>query len=92
MLTLLKPSFPHRHNADGSHDSICRTCYATVATVQNQLELARHESAHVCDPLSLYRATKGWSPQPRIPIAIPRAQQTLQLSKHDRLTLLPSRA
>ncbi len=58
MLTLLKPNFPHRHNSDGSHDSICTACLATVATVQNELELARHESAHVCEPINLYRVSQ----------------------------------
>ena len=56
MLTLLKPSFPHRHNSDGSHDSICTVCYVTVATSQNELELASHESVHVCQPVNLYRS------------------------------------
>jgi hypothetical protein len=60
MLTLLKPSFPHRQNADGSHDSICKVCFATVATVQNEWELASHESAHVCLPLDLYRLSQSW--------------------------------
>jgi len=41
--------FPHRHNRDGSHDSICRSCYATVASVQNEADLAQHEQDHVCD-------------------------------------------
>jgi len=32
--------FPHRHNRDGSHDSICISCYATVASVRNEADLA----------------------------------------------------
>jgi len=59
MLSLLKPSFPHRRNADGSHDSICTMCLATVATVKSEGELARHESAHVCEPFNLYRVSHG---------------------------------
>jgi hypothetical protein len=58
MLTLLRPSFPHRHNANGSHDSICTLCLATVATVRNELELAGFESAHVCEPANLYRLSQ----------------------------------
>jgi len=59
MLTLLKPLFPHRHNHDGSHDSICPICFVTVATVQNEWELASHESAHVCEPENLRRRDAG---------------------------------
>jgi hypothetical protein len=58
MLNLLKPSFPHRHNADGTHDSICTACLATVATVQDERELDRLESAHVCEPVNLYRVSQ----------------------------------
>jgi hypothetical protein len=55
MLELPKPSFPHRHNANGTHDSICTVCLATVATVRNEWELAGLESVHVCEPINLYR-------------------------------------
>jgi hypothetical protein len=53
MLTLLKPGFPHRHNDNGTHDSICTGCFVTVATVLNEPELARFESAHICNPVRL---------------------------------------
>jgi hypothetical protein len=43
--------FPHRHNQDGSHDSICISCYATAASAQTESDLAQLESDHVCDPL-----------------------------------------
>jgi hypothetical protein len=59
MLTPLKQSFPHRFNANGSHDSICTMCLATVATVQNESELAGHESTHVCEPANLYRVNQS---------------------------------
>jgi len=58
MPTLLRPSFPHRYNSDGSYDSICTVCLATIATAQNEWELARYESAHVCEPLDLYRMSQ----------------------------------
>ena len=61
MLTLLKPGFPHRHNADGTHDSICTVCFTTVATAQNDWELAAHESTHFCDPLWSYRYSRDTS-------------------------------
>lgn len=49
MASQLTYRFPHRHNKDGSHDSICISCYATVASVQNEADLAQHEQDHVCD-------------------------------------------
>jgi len=48
-------SFAHRINANGTHDSICRGCFATVASVRDEAELAQHEGDHVCDPLLRYR-------------------------------------
>jgi hypothetical protein len=66
MLKLLKPRFPHRHNANGTHDSICVVCLATVATVQYECELARLESAHVCEPINLYRVSQSLSSWPRV--------------------------
>jgi hypothetical protein len=35
--------FVHRLNRDGSHDSICPACPATVATTQDEAELRTHE-------------------------------------------------
>src|SRR3569623_1773695 len=45
--------FPHRHNSDGSFDSICRHCVATIATAMDEAELARGEALHECDPALL---------------------------------------
>jgi hypothetical protein len=44
------PRFAHRPNKDGSFDSICLTCFATVASKRNEVELARQERVHVCNP------------------------------------------
>ena len=55
----LNHRFPHRHNSDGSHDSICITCYATVASAHNEGDLAQHEQDHVCDLVLL-----GYASQP----------------------------
>ena len=41
--------FPHRHNRDGSFDSICPMCYSTISNNENETELARDESNHVCN-------------------------------------------
>jgi hypothetical protein len=43
--------FSHRQNWNGTYDSICRKCYKTVATANNEVELEHLERRHVCFPL-----------------------------------------
>jgi hypothetical protein len=45
--------FPHRPNKDGSFDSICLTCFATITTRQTEYELLEPEGKHVCIPSTL---------------------------------------
>ena len=45
--------FPHRLNEEGSYDSICRACFATVVRGKAKGELAAYEEAHVCDPIHM---------------------------------------
>jgi hypothetical protein len=59
MAALLRPHFPHRQNDDGSFDSICSTCFATVASAEKECELAANESMHTCDPVRLYQASQS---------------------------------
>jgi len=40
--------FPHRRNPDGSFDSICPMCFATVSTKLSEAELAGEEINHNC--------------------------------------------
>ena len=40
--------YPHRHNKDGSFDSICLSCFATIATANTEAELAEYDKSHVC--------------------------------------------
>jgi hypothetical protein len=47
---LFSGNFAHRHNQHGSYDSICTTCLMTVASVENEWQLAEHEATHTCDP------------------------------------------
>jgi hypothetical protein len=42
--------FAHRSNKDGTIDSICPICFATVATARNEAALKMAEIKHVCDP------------------------------------------
>lgn len=41
--------YPHRRNRDGSLDSICPRCIATIATSTKEADLKRPESAHICE-------------------------------------------
>ena len=54
MLSKLAAFYPHRRNRDGSFDSICLNCFATLATARTEPELLVYEKMHVCaySPLS----------------------------------------
>jgi hypothetical protein len=39
-------AFAYRRNGDGSIDSICRICYLTAATADNEAELHEREKDH----------------------------------------------
>jgi hypothetical protein len=47
--------FLHRVKRDGTFDSICRDCFATVATVLREADLAQAEKDHRCNPWMLHR-------------------------------------
>ena len=49
MRSMLPLEFPHRMNADGTINSICPHCYATVATSTWEAELERAELEHTCE-------------------------------------------
>lgn len=40
--------YTHRHNADGTVDSICHNCFMTIATVRRESDLEQFERKHVC--------------------------------------------
>lgn len=44
--------FSHRENRDGTIDSICLTCYATIASSHSVDDLNAHEKEHRCDPVA----------------------------------------
>jgi hypothetical protein len=52
-------TFAHRVNRNGTHDSICRACYATVASTTEEAELAEHERTHLCDRAYLLQMPAG---------------------------------
>jgi hypothetical protein len=41
--------FPHRLNRDGSYDSICLKCFATIASTRTEIELTSHDKTHICN-------------------------------------------
>jgi hypothetical protein len=45
-------SFPHRFMS-GVYESICPTCFRTVASNANEMELVYDEVKHLCDPTDL---------------------------------------
>jgi hypothetical protein len=53
MRHLNRKPFPHRRNQDGSFDSICLECFATVATESIEADLQAAESAHDCKGFNL---------------------------------------
>ena len=54
-----KRRLPHRHNKNGSYDSICAICYMTIASKGIESELARLEAMHVCSPARLYEMNQA---------------------------------
>jgi hypothetical protein len=54
-------SFAHRNNRDGSIDSICPRCFATIGTSTWESDLNRIEYSHRCDPELLRR----WEDAPK---------------------------
>ena len=47
----------HRQNKDGSHTSICLTCFASVDCSKAKAELPEKDKAHVCN--SSFLAERG---------------------------------
>ena len=82
MANKVLPFYPHRQNRDGSFDSICLRCFATVANARNVEELHSYDKEHVCDATSLAhrnesRLAKSLERQlgnrPKPPVLVPRA-------------------
>jgi hypothetical protein len=48
-------AFPHRRNRDGSFDSICGICFATVCSASTESELEAMEMKHICQGLPVVR-------------------------------------
>lgn len=53
------PKFTHRLNSDGTVDSICHQCFATIAKAAQESDLCVQERLHSCNP-----ATVEWFRSP----------------------------
>ncbi|WP_158748241.1 hypothetical protein [Acidobacterium sp. S8] len=51
--------FAHRANKDGSFDSICLKCYATVGTAYDESDLDAMEAVHHCTEWLMGRPAKA---------------------------------
>jgi hypothetical protein len=69
--------FVHRSNLDGTTDSICRQCMATVATAYDIDEFFRYEQQHICDPVLVerYSGTKLPSSEPVLSETVKRDKE-----------------
>lgn len=58
------PSYPHRRKADGMYESVCLTCFATIATAKHESDLTEADRKHVCgdSPLSQRASVKPVRP------------------------------
>jgi hypothetical protein len=55
MPPIAKRKFAHRQNKDGTFDSICCACLATIISLKDDDDLALYEASHRCDPIKLYQ-------------------------------------
>lgn len=67
--------FAHRSNRNGTTDTICRHCLATVATATWEAELDRAESTHACDPRLLQLLKRPARPE-ALALLTPRRAHT----------------
>ena len=51
--TIDPAAFAHRANPNGTIDSICLTCFMTIATKPTEAELAHDEEHHDCKELAM---------------------------------------
>jgi hypothetical protein len=61
MFSAQQAHFAHRHNRDGTHDSICFSCMRTIASAKDETKLEGIERVHLCDPVLLYQYNQGRS-------------------------------
>jgi hypothetical protein len=72
--------FDHRSNSDGTVDSICYRCIATVATVDDERKLLRCEQQHICDPIQVERFSRTKPPSSET-VEVSQNRQSPSLAK-----------
>ena len=63
MAARARPDFSHRHNPNGTANSICLRCFRTIATKSNEGELDAAEAAHKCGGFDLGNLLRPESPE-----------------------------
>ena len=58
-------AFVHRPNTNGTIDSICLTCFMTIATKPTEAELAHDEYHHDCKELAMEKVAASWGSNER---------------------------
>jgi hypothetical protein len=56
------PPFARRRNKDSSIDSICTSCFQTIASLPCEDDLAAQEQKHSCDPLGEFVNWRAYYP------------------------------
>ncbi|HEY6491551.1 MAG TPA: hypothetical protein VIY99_20660 [Terracidiphilus sp.] len=64
---ILQARFAHRRNANGTFDSICCQCFATVSRQSNPSNNVQLEDEHVCSSLDLHRFETRLAAWPEAP-------------------------
>ena len=55
MAATLITYFPHRHNRDGSYDSICLKCFATVSSGPTKWGRVELNKRHICNSSDMFQ-------------------------------------
>jgi uncharacterized protein YbcV (DUF1398 family) len=53
MESISTSQFARRANRNGTFDSFCRECFATIGITQWKADIEKAEQEHVCDPARL---------------------------------------
>jgi hypothetical protein len=65
--------YPHRQNPDGSIDSICLRCFATVASAMDVGKLHSYDKVHVCDATAVAHRSESNRAKPKAPPQVDKA-------------------
>lgn len=72
---MMTVKFPHRTNRDGTIDSICPRCFATIGKSHWEIDLERMEADHMCYLMSLASLDEEEGKAPKGPQRIGSSQK-----------------